>query len=88
MDKTKVKILVVNDKIELRSIIRDYLRDEGYRNLSVTENGLQALRKAASELPDLIVADMDLPGLSGLELLREIRQNRRLKKHAFCHALP
>ena len=80
--------MVVNDKIDLRAVIRNYLKSDGFTNLSVSENGRSALRKAAGDPPDLIIADTYLPGLSGLELLREIRQNRSLKRTPFILLSP
>jgi two-component system chemotaxis response regulator CheY len=78
MDRSNIKILLVNDKIDLRDIIRDYLRQDGYKNLSISEDGRSALRKIAADSPDLIIADYNLPGLSGVELLREVRRDRTL----------
>lgn len=75
MDKKDIKILIVNDKIDLRNIIRDYLRQDGYSNLTVSENGKSAFRKAKSEKIDMIVADYDIPELSGLDLLKAIRND-------------
>ncbi|MEW5722175.1 MAG: tetratricopeptide repeat protein [Thermodesulfobacteriota bacterium] len=83
MDRANIKIMVVNDKLELRAIIRDYLRNDGYTNLSVSENGLSALRKIAAEPPDLIIADYNLPGLGGLDLLKAVRRDNSLKDIPF-----
>jgi CheY-like chemotaxis protein len=70
--------MVVNDKMELRSIITDYLRADGYSSLTFSENGVSALKRASADPPDMILADYDLPGLNGLELLKAVRQNPRL----------
>jgi len=83
MDKSGFKIMIVNDKPELRSLIRNYLRDEGYTNLTISENGLSALKKAQTEGVDLILADYNLPGLNGLDLLKEIRRDKKLKEVPF-----
>ncbi|MFH1091688.1 MAG: response regulator [Pseudomonadota bacterium] len=88
MDKSQLKVLIVNDKMDLRNIIRDYLKDDGYTNLSVSENGLSALRKAAAEPPDLIIADRNIPGLTGLELLKEIRRDKTLAEVPFIMISP
>ncbi|MFH1135405.1 MAG: tetratricopeptide repeat protein [Pseudomonadota bacterium] len=87
-DRSLPKILLVNDKLDLRNIIRDYLREEGYGNISVSENGLSALKKAAADPPDLIIADFDLPGLTGLDLLAKIRQDRLLAETPFILISP
>ena len=83
MDKSTVKILIVNDKTELRNIIRDYLRAEGFVHFTVSENGASALRKAQADPPDLIVADYDLPELSGLQLLQAVRRDSALQDVPF-----
>ncbi|MEW6263787.1 MAG: tetratricopeptide repeat protein [Thermodesulfobacteriota bacterium] len=83
MNKSAIKIMIVNDKVDLRNIVRDYLKNDGYSNLLVSENGMSALRRAANDLPDLIIADYDLPGLNGLQLLKEIRSNRDLAETPF-----
>ncbi len=83
MDKSRVKIMVVNDKPELRSIIRNYLREDGYTALTVSEDGRSALKKAQYDPVDLIVADYDLSGMNGLELLREIRTVKALQDVPF-----
>lgn len=83
MDRSAIKIMIVNDKVELRNIIRDYLKIEGYQKLVVSENGKSAFRRADYEFPDLIIADMDLQGLSGLDLLKEVRRSPRLADTLF-----
>lgn len=83
MDKKLINILIVNDNHDLRSIIRDYLRAEGYSKIIVSENGMSALRKAVAEPPDLIIAAYETQGLNGLELLKEIRKTGPLKDLPF-----
>jgi tetratricopeptide (TPR) repeat protein len=83
MDRSAIKIMIVNDKVELRNIIRDYLKNEGYSKLVVSENGRSAFRRADYEVPDLIIADRDLPDLSGMDLLKEIRHSPRLADTLF-----
>lgn len=83
MDRSAVKIMVVNDKMDIRAIIRDYLRIEGYTSLNISENGQAALKKAQTDPPDLIIADYDLPGLTGLELLKAVRHDKNLSETIF-----
>ena len=83
MEKSNVHIMIVNDKNELRRLVRDYLREEGYTKLSISENGLSALKRAGTEPPDMIIADQELPGMSGMDLLKEIRQHHTLKDLPF-----
>ncbi len=65
-------ILVVDDEPQIRRVMRTTLASHGY---SVTEapNGEDALEKLRSEPPDLILLDMNMPGMGGLAACREIR---------------
>ncbi|MBI2329599.1 MAG: response regulator transcription factor [Chloroflexi bacterium] len=67
------KILVVDDERKLLSLVRAYLEREGYQVVEATE-GHQALATFRRETLDLIVLDLMLPGVDGLEICREIRR--------------
>jgi two-component system alkaline phosphatase synthesis response regulator PhoP len=67
------KILVVEDEVALATTIKDRFRKEGY-SVSVTGDGESALNLAARDKFDLIVLDIMLPGQSGLEVCRKLRQ--------------
>ena len=67
------KILVVDDELTLRNTIRAYLEDEGYM-VQTANDGRMALQVFRSFQPDLVVLDIMLPELDGLEVLRQIRQ--------------
>ena len=73
MKKTKGKILVVDDEKSMREILDIFLKSEGY-DVSTAENGAKAIENARKEIIDLIITDMKMPGLSGLELLKEIKE--------------
>lgn len=66
-------ILVVDDDPKIRSVLSRGLRFEGYA-VQVAEDGAQALQSARQEPPDLVVLDVMLPGMDGLELCRRLRQ--------------
>lgn len=68
------RILVVEDETDIRKLISYHLRQERFRVLEV-ENGEDALNLVREEPPRLIVLDLMLPGLSGLDFCRIIRQN-------------
>ena len=76
-DATASHILVVDDNSELRAYISSVLQRQGYQ-VRTAHNGAMALEMIATEQPHLILTDLMMPGMSGLELLQEIRQDNRL----------
>lgn len=70
-------ILVAEDSGVQAYILRHILKEQGYR-VSVASNGLAALDLANQSPPDLIVSDVNMPGMSGYELCRQIKANPRL----------
>ncbi|MBN1570794.1 MAG: response regulator transcription factor [Acidobacteria bacterium] len=67
------KILIVEDQADLANGLEINLKKEGYKVLK-TATGEEALKMALRDLPDLIVLDIMLPGISGLDVCRELRQ--------------
>ena len=67
-----MKILVVDDDRELRELIGFVLRSAGYPVVEAGD-GLEALRQHAAEKPDLVILDVNLPGIDGFEVCRRIR---------------
>ncbi|UHA76236.1 response regulator transcription factor [Paenibacillus sp. 481] len=70
---TDYKILIVDDEVEITELISLYLRREGY-DIYVADNGVDALQLAADVQPDLIILDILLKSLDGLEVCKEIRK--------------
>lgn len=68
------KILVVEDEEEIQELVRYNLAKEGYLT-SCTGSGEEALRKVRLELPDLVVLDLMLPGLDGLEVCKVLKND-------------
>jgi two-component system, OmpR family, alkaline phosphatase synthesis response regulator PhoP len=66
-------ILVVDDEANLVDLVRGYLEREGYTVLAAAD-GLAALDLARAERPDLVILDLLLPGLDGLEVCRRLRR--------------
>lgn len=68
------KILIVDDEEKIRELINKYLVNEGFEVIEAAD-GYQALELTVSQKPDLIVLDWLLPGISGLEVCRQVRQS-------------
>ena len=68
------RILVVDDEPKIVQLVRDYLERAGFA-VSTARDGTEALMRAHSERPDLIVLDLGLPGLDGLEVTRRLRRD-------------
>ena len=71
-------ILIVEDDRETRQFYSDAFTRSGFR-IDQAHNGHQALEKALKSLPDLIVTDIAVPGLDGIELCRRIRADERTR---------
>jgi two-component system alkaline phosphatase synthesis response regulator PhoP len=69
---TGKKVLVVDDDAKTVELVKLYLNRDGYRVLTAYD-GIEALRAARDSQPDLIVLDLMLPGLNGLEVCRTLR---------------
>ena len=67
-----VRILVVDDEPPMVDLVRGYLVREGWEVLTATD-GNEALEMARSDRPDVVVLDLMLPGLDGIEVCRQIR---------------
>jgi two-component system response regulator PilR (NtrC family) len=73
MKKTKGRILVVDDERSMREILEIFLKSEGY-SVSVADNGKSALEVMKNDFFDLIITDMKMPKVGGLELLRNVKE--------------
>ncbi len=75
----KERILVVEDEEDILELVRYNLAKEGYR-VTVAVSGEEALKKATDEKPDLIILDLMLPGVDGLEVCRRIKGDPRTQQ--------
>ncbi|MEA3239654.1 MAG: response regulator transcription factor [Candidatus Bipolaricaulota bacterium] len=73
----KKVILVVDDEQEIVASVSDYLREAGYRPISAF-NGESALSKFRVEKPDLVILDLGLPDINGIDVAREIRRRSQV----------
>jgi DNA-binding response OmpR family regulator len=72
----RASVLVVDDEATIGEVVSRYLDRAGYAT-SVALDGVTALRKVEQEAPDLVVLDLMLPGVPGLEVMRRIRDRER-----------
>lgn len=75
-DRPRGSVLVVDDEPIIAEVVSRYLDRAGYET-RVASDGPQALRMAAERRPDLVVLDIMLPGLGGLEVMSRLRQTAR-----------
>ena len=69
----KLKVLLVDDEVEFISALAERLELRGFRALTAT-SGEQALQVVDPEIPDVVVLDVMMPGVGGLEVLRRIKE--------------
>ena len=78
MDKN-MRILVVDDFATMRRIIKNLLGELGYRNLDEADDGKTALPILKTGEIDFLVTDWNMPGMTGLELVKAVRADPNLK---------
>ena len=75
MGLPKKKILVVDDEESIHLLYKEELEDEGYE-VSSALNGEDALELFDTQAPDLVILDINMPGMDGIEVLRQMKQKR------------
>ena len=78
MDKN-MKILIVDDFSTMRRIIKNLLRDLGFTNTVEADDGLTAIPILNSGSIDFLVTDWNMPGMTGIDLLRHVRADEKLR---------
>jgi len=78
LDKN-MKILIVDDFSTMRRIIKNLLRDLGFTNTDEADDGNSALPMLKSGRYDFLVTDWNMPGMTGLDLLKNVRADDSLK---------
>ena len=75
-----MKFLVVDDYSTMRRIVKNLLHDLGYANVAEADDGNTALPLLENGSFDFLITDWNMPGMPGLDLLKAVRQNEKLKK--------
>jgi len=79
LDKQDKKVLVVDDQYGIRILLYEVLGKEGYKTFQAA-NGKMALEIVEKESPDLVILDMKIPGMDGIEILKHIKKiNQEIK---------
>lgn len=74
-----MKILIVDDFSTMRRIVKNLLRDLGFNNTQEADDGLTALPMLKKGGFDFVVTDWNMPGMQGIDLLKNIRADAELK---------
>ena len=78
-----MKVLIVDDFATMRRILRNVLKQIGFKNMIEADDGKTALKELKKGNFDLILCDWNMPGMSGLELLNIVRSDDELKNIPF-----
>lgn len=74
------KILIVDDDLTSRRIMEKIIRDQWRCNLFLAEDGSEALKIMLKELPSLVILDMVMPFMNGIQVLQTMRKSAKLEK--------
>jgi len=77
------KILIIDDVPSMVSIMKAFLKDVGFFRLATANNGKEAIKKMNRTQFDLVICDWNMPGMSGLEVLKAIKADEALGVPAF-----
>jgi two-component system chemotaxis response regulator CheY len=78
-----MKILVVDDFATMRKIIKNLLKQVGYKNIVEADDGVAALRILKSQKINFIISDWNMPNMNGLEFLKAVRADSELSNLPF-----
>jgi len=76
LTENKCRLLVVEDDIELASLVEEYLKKNGFE-VDIVSDGLDAVRYIKDQQPSLVILDIMLPGLSGMDVCQQVRPRYR-----------
>ncbi len=83
MLEPNARILVVDDFSTMRRIVKNALKALNYLNIDEAEDGAAALQKLRTEHFELVVCDWNMPGMTGIDLLRAVRSDPALRSMPF-----
>ena len=80
-----LKVLVVDDEENIRLLFKEELEDEGY-TVDIASNGLEALEKLKNSSFDIVVMDIKMPGMDGIQALNAIKNANKDQPVILCSA--
>jgi CheY-like chemotaxis protein len=80
-----IKILLVDDEEHIRLLFKEELEEEGY-SIDIASNGFEALQKLKDRRFDLVVLDIKMPGMDGIQTLNEIKKVNKDQRVILCSA--
>jgi len=72
------KIMIIDDELLTIEVVKEHLKVDGYENFVATDNAVHALSMISREQPDVVLLDIRMPQVSGLDILKEMRGDQRL----------
>lgn len=81
------KIMLVDDAGFMRMMIKNYLKKAGYTDFVEGEDGQRAVELYQQEKPDLVIMDITMPNMNGIDALREIKKGDANAKVIMCSAM-
>jgi CheY-like chemotaxis protein len=81
----KTRILLVDDEEHIRLLFKEELEEEGYV-IGIASNGFEALEALRSDRFDLVVLDIKMPGMDGIQTLNEIKKLNKDQRVILCSA--
>lgn len=80
-------VLIVDDAAFMRMMIKDILTKNGYQVVGEAENGLKAVEKYAELKPDLVIMDITMPEMDGIEAVKNIKKINSAATIIMCSAM-
>ncbi|MFO7748712.1 MAG: chemotaxis response regulator CheY [Desulfobacteraceae bacterium] len=80
---TSIKVLIVDDFATMRRILKNILKQIGFKNLLEADDGTTALEVLEKQSVDLVISDWNMPKMTGLELLKAVRAHEHYAKVPF-----
>lgn len=78
-----ISLLVVDDQKSIRSLVKECLKGLGYTRIAECEDGAEALRHLEANTVHMVISDLNMPNMTGLELLAAVRSSPKLKHLGF-----